>query len=86
MASQPTHDSSAPYVPGASGGARQRRTRVSDWVVWWREIDRKLLLLVLSLMAIGTLAVASSSPASARRLSTAKVKLDDLYFLSLIHI
>lgn len=80
MASQPAQDSSAPYVPGASGAARQRRTRVSDWVVWWREIDRKLLLLVLALMAIGTLAVAASSPASARRLSTAKVKLDDLYF------
>jgi len=70
----------APYVPGTRGGARQRRTRRSDWVVWWREIDRGLLLLVLSLIAIGTLAVASASPASARRLSTAKTHLDDLYF------
>ncbi len=84
MATIPTPDSSAPasapYVPGGRGGARQRRTRVSDWVVWWREIDRTLLLLVLCLMAIGTLAVAAASPASARRLSTAKVRLDDLYF------
>ena len=37
MATIPTPDSSAPasapYVPGGRGGARQRRTRVSDWVV-----------------------------------------------------
>jgi cell division protein FtsW len=69
-----------PYIPGTSQRPRQRRTRRSDWLVWWREIDRTLLLLVLGLMAIGTLAVAASSPASARRLSTAKEKLDDLYF------
>ncbi len=31
-------------------------------------------------MAIGTVAVAAASPASARRLSTAAVKLDDLHF------
>jgi cell division protein FtsW len=48
--------------------------------VWWRELDRPLLLLVLSLMTIGTIAVAAASPASARRLSGA-TQLDDLYFL-----
>ncbi|MDB5725175.1 MAG: cell division protein FtsW, partial [Novosphingobium sp.] len=51
--------------------------------VWWREIDRVLLALVLTLMAIGTVAVAAASPASARRLSTAAVKLDDLHFFVL---
>ena len=48
--------------------------------IWWREIDRVLLVLVLFLMAIGTLAVAAASPATARRLSTASVQLPDLYF------
>jgi cell division protein FtsW len=48
--------------------------------IWWREIDRVLLFLVLSLMAIGTVAVAAASPSSARRLSTSGTSLPDLYF------
>uniref|UniRef100_UPI00286BF910 FtsW/RodA/SpoVE family cell cycle protein n=1 Tax=Novosphingobium sp. TaxID=1874826 RepID=UPI00286BF910 len=59
---------------------RQRRNRRNEFAIWWREIDRTLLVLVLVLMAIGTAAVAASSPASARRLSTARIKLDDLHF------
>lgn len=54
---------------------RQRQLRI-----WWREIDRVLLALVLLLMAVGALAVAASSPATARRLSSDGVKLDDLHF------
>ena len=75
-----------PYVPRAGMGAagiRLRRNRRHELLVWWREIDRVLLFLVLSLMAIGTAAVAASSPASARRLSTAAVRLDDLHFFKL---
>ena len=89
MASQPVPEAGPPspaadrYVPGARGPSRQRRTRRTDWAVWWREIDRWLLLFVLALMAIGTLAVAASSPASARRLSTAHEKLEDTYFFML---
>lgn len=79
MASLP-HEDPARYVPGTRGGAKQRKTRRTDWIVWWREIDRVLLVLVLALMALGTLAVAAASPASARRLSTARVRLDDLHF------
>jgi cell division protein FtsW len=48
--------------------------------IWWREIDRVLLVLVLILMAVGMVAVAAASPASARRLSTASEKLSDLHF------
>ncbi|WP_424689563.1 FtsW/RodA/SpoVE family cell cycle protein [Erythrobacter sp.] len=33
--------------------------------VWWREIDRVLLLLVVILMGLGTVAVAAASPAAA---------------------
>ncbi|MBS0480842.1 MAG: cell division protein FtsW [Proteobacteria bacterium] len=78
--------SNPPFVPSAGrrtpgvAAQRQQRGRRSELAIWWREIDRVLLVLVLSLMAIGAIAVAASSPASARRLSTAKVKLDDLHF------
>jgi cell division protein FtsW len=78
-----------PLVPGAGGGAamhnrqRYRRSRRGEFAIWWREIDRVLLLLILSVMAIGTAAVAAASPASARRLSTASVHVDDLHFFVL---
>jgi cell division protein FtsW len=48
--------------------------------IWWREIDRVAIGLVLSLIMIGLVAVAAASPASARRLSTVTVTLPDLYF------
>jgi cell division protein FtsW len=64
---------------------RQRQNRRNELAIWWREIDRTLLVLVLALMAIGTIAVAAASPASARRLSTSKIRLDDLHFFT-IHL
>jgi len=75
-----------PFVPRAGtvpSGLRLRRNRGHELAVWWREIDRVLLFLVLSLMALGAAAVAAASPASARRLSTASVHLDDLHFFAL---
>ncbi|MCK9541722.1 MAG: putative lipid II flippase FtsW [Novosphingobium sp.] len=74
-----------PTWPRAGGATTQRyrRNRRSEIAVWWREIDRVLLLLVLTLMAIGTVAVAAASPASARRLSTSQVDLGDLHFFAL---
>lgn len=76
-----------PFIPRAGGvtGLRRRRNRRHEIGVWWREIDRVLLGLVLVLMAIGAAAVAAASPASARRLSTASVKLEDLHFF-VLHI
>ncbi len=79
-----------PVVPGAGrvpgqANARYRRSRRGEFAVWWREIDRVLLVLVLFLMAIGTAAVAAASPASARRLSTAAATLGDLHFF-VLHI
>lgn len=73
-----------PFVPRA-GQAPQAslsrpRNRRGELAIWWREIDRVLLGLVLLLMALGTLAVAAGSPASAQRLSTARERLDDLHF------
>ena len=67
-------------LPRNQAAQRARRGRRSEIAIWWREIDRTLLFLVLSLMAIGTAAVAAASPASAKRLSTAHQGL------SLIHI
>jgi cell division protein FtsW len=62
-------------------GQRYRRTRRNELIVWWREIDRVLLGLIAALLLIGVIGVAAGSPASAHRLSTRAVKLDDLHFL-----
>lgn len=80
-----THPPLVPGVSPAPGQARQRyrRNRRGEFAIWWREIDRVLLTLILAVMAIGTAAVAASSPASARRLSTAAAHLDDLHFFVL---
>ncbi|MEN9683080.1 MAG: hypothetical protein RLZZ427_831 [Pseudomonadota bacterium] len=80
MASNPSYVPGAGYAPGQASGPRFKRSRRAELTVWWREIDRVLLVLALALMVIGTAAVAAASPASARRLSTAAVKLPDLYF------
>ncbi len=48
--------------------------------VWFWELDRVLLGLIVVLVAIGLLAVAAASPASAQRLSSDSVTLDPLYF------
>jgi cell division protein FtsW len=77
-----------PLIPGvglapSNNRQRYRRNRRGEFAIWWREIDRLLLMLILSVMAIGTAAVAASSPASARRLSTAAQHLDDLHFFVL---
>jgi cell division protein FtsW len=72
-----------PYIPRSGERVtpdRYRGTRKHELKVWWREIDRVFLGLVLLLMCIGTAAVAAASPASAHRLSTRAVHLPDLYF------
>jgi cell division protein FtsW len=73
-----------PYIPRpgerAARPAQFPRSRAQQLRVWWREIDRVLLALVLLLMAIGAVSVAAASPASARRLSTGEAALGDLYF------
>jgi cell division protein FtsW len=65
------------YLPPA---VVQRRWR-DRLRVWWRELDKVLLALVVLLMAIGVLAVAAASPASADQLSTPQVRLDPFLFL-----
>lgn len=64
------------YLPPAN---IQRRWR-DRLRVWWREIDKVLLLLILALMAVGMIAVAAASPASADQLSTLKERVPDFMF------
>ena len=64
------------YLPPA---VVQRRWR-DNVRIWWREIDKVLLGLIVTLMGIGVLAVAAASPASADQLSTARVTLDEFMF------
>lgn len=74
------------YPPAARGAGNflppapvQRRWR-DGMRIWWREIDKVLLGLIMLLMAVGIVAVAAASPASADQLSTAKVSLDEFMF------
>ena len=73
-----------PYIPrpGERGAPAQQfpRSRKRQLQIWWRELDRGLLFLVLALMTFGAISVAAASPASARRLSTGETQLGDLYF------
>jgi cell division protein FtsW len=74
-----------PWVLAAKTGkvsfsSRLGRGDRSPLGVWFWELDRILLGLILVLIAIGLLAVAAASPAGARRLSTATVTLPPLYF------
>jgi len=48
--------------------------------IWWREIDKLLVLLIGLLMAVGIVAVAAASPASADQLSTATERVPDFMF------
>nr|WP_041685536.1 FtsW/RodA/SpoVE family cell cycle protein [Erythrobacter litoralis] len=63
-----------------AGAELRSSSAMSELRIWWREVDRVVLFLVLALITIGTIAVAAASPSSARRLSTASEKLPDLYF------
>jgi cell division protein FtsW len=75
---------SRPYIPrpGERSAPAQQfpHSRKRQLQIWWRELDRPLLYLVLALMTLGAAAVAAASPASARRLSTGQAELGDLYF------
>ena len=66
-----------PKRPLSSRLGRSDRSPLS---VWFWELDRVLLSLFMVLIAIGLLAVAAASPATARRLSSATTDLNPLYF------
>jgi cell division protein FtsW len=72
-------------VPPGFGGKRDLSSRLgrgdrSPLSIWFWELDRVLLSLILVLIAIGLIAVAAGSPATAKRLSTETANLSPLYF------
>ncbi|MGL5837881.1 MAG: FtsW/RodA/SpoVE family cell cycle protein [Sphingorhabdus sp.] len=72
-------------LPQGFGGKRDLSNRLgrgdrSPLSIWFWELDRVLLSLILVLIAIGLIAVAAGSPATARRLSTDTATLSPLYF------
>lgn len=74
-----------PWVMAAKTGKigfanRLGRGDRSPLGVWFWELDRVLLALMMVLIAIGLLAVAAASPAGAQRLSTTQTQLADLHF------
>jgi len=75
----------APWVLAAKTGKigfanRLGRGDRSPLGVWFWELDRVLLSLMMVLIAIGLLAVAAASPAGAQRLSSSTTELSSLYF------
>ncbi len=59
---------------------RLGRADRSHLAVWFWELDRVLLALIFVLMAIGLIAVAAASPATAQRLSDSTTTLDPLLY------
>ena len=75
----------APWVLAAKTGKSGFANRLgrgdrSPLGVWFWELDRVLLSLMMVLIAIGLLAVAAASPAGAQRLSSSTTELSSLYF------
>ncbi|MGB3472886.1 MAG: FtsW/RodA/SpoVE family cell cycle protein, partial [Erythrobacter sp.] len=90
----PVAQAGAPGAPAAGGGTYHAPVPMSapmsvpvrrGWRellrVWWSEVDRVLLFLIIALMAVGTAAVLAASPASADQLSTSQVTVDPFRFL-----
>ncbi len=78
-------DGNANNLPQGFGGKRDLSNRLgrgdrSPLSIWFWELDRILLSLILVLMAIGLIAVAAGSPATARRLSSDLETVGPLYF------
>ena len=60
--------------------SRLGRSDRSPLAIWFWELDRVLLGLILTLIAIGLIAVAAASPVTALKQSTAAVTVDPLYY------
>ncbi|MEM8917835.1 MAG: putative peptidoglycan glycosyltransferase FtsW [Pseudomonadota bacterium] len=84
-----TENASNSAMPELAAGLQKKRFQLesrlgrsdrSPLSVWFWELDRVLLALIMSLIAIGLIAVAAASPVSALKHSTATVTLDPLYY------
>lgn len=62
------------------GEALQGRSASSPVAAWFREVDRVLLLIAMTLIAVGLVAVAAASPASAVRYSGGDVTVPPMMY------
>ncbi len=76
MTEMPSLNSARGHVP-----ALRPRSRLEELAVWWRELDKFLLGLIVALAGFGIAAVAVASPSTAADLSTSRTTLDPLHFL-----
>ncbi len=72
--------SPSPPTPKRRPAARLGRADRSPVSLWFWEIDRVLLLLVLTLMSVGLIAVAAASPPAAVRYSGGDVAIAPLHY------
>ena len=63
-----------------TAGNQLMRSNQSAAGMWFWEVDRVLMLLVLLLIAVGLVAVAAASPVSARRYSEGAHQIPQLYY------
>lgn len=75
--------------PEIAGGLKKKRFQLqsrlgrsdrSPLAIWFWELDRVLLGLILTLVAIGLIAIAAASPVTALKQSTDAVTVDPLYY------
>lgn len=67
-------------LPVKTGSGRLGRSDRSAFGMWFWEIDRVLLLLVMVLISVGLIAVAAASPASAERYSGGNITVAPLHY------
>jgi cell division protein FtsW len=76
-------------LPEIAGGLKKKRFQLqsrlgrsdrSPLAIWFWELDRVLLGLILTLIAIGLIAVAAASPVTALKQSTGAVAIEPLYY------
>ncbi len=82
MNSDPLSVDASSRRKGKASVARLGRTDRTPLGTWFWEIDRVLLLALLILVAIGLLAVAAASPATAYRYSSGSFHMAPLYYFS----
>ena len=82
-------ESTQGMAPELAAGLKKKRFQLNTRLgrsdrtplaIWFWELDRVLLGLIMTLIAIGLIAVAAASPVTAQRLSTASTTLDPLYY------
>lgn len=76
-------------LPELAAGVKKKRFQLqsrlgrsdrSPLAIWFWELDRVLLALIMTLVATGLIAIAAASPVTALKQSTAAVTIDPLYY------